>query len=69
MVNVEETPLITYDVDECNMGKSALAYAEEIEDLMLLDFPDILHLLSLWERVCCWVFGKQVLPVPPHSSQ
>ena len=43
MVNVEETPLITYDVDERNMGKSALAYAEELEDLMLLDFPDIYH--------------------------
>ena len=43
MVNVEETPLVTYDVDECNMGKSALAYAEAIEDLMLLDFPDIYH--------------------------
>ena len=43
MVNMEELPLLVYDVDECSIGKSALVYAEQKHDIMLLEFSDVFH--------------------------
>ena len=43
MVNMEEFPLLVYDTDECGIGKSALMYAEQKHDIMLLDFSDVFH--------------------------
>ena len=43
MVNMEELPLLVYDTDECSIGKSALMYAEQKRDIMLLDFSDVFH--------------------------